>query len=238
MNVRRRIPVISVAGIVVSVHLSWFAVLALVVGAAFNGFRELFPSEGPVLLSVVAMGLGVAFFVCLTLHELAHALVANRLGVGVRSIVLFMFGGVAEIDREAATPGDEFAIALAGPAASVVIASSAGLARVSMGLDGPVAALLVGLAFLNVGIALFNLLPALPLDGGRILRAGLWRLTQDRSRATRISGVGGKALGVLVATGGLLAAFVGDQPLGLWYVPMGGFLWVVAAAASRRPPRG
>ena len=228
---------LRVAGIRVGVHLTWFGVLVLVAGAAFQGFKVLFPEAAPVLPAFLASMLGVAFFACLTLHELAHALVANRLGVGVRSILLFAFGAVAEIDREASTPGGEFAIALAGPAASVVLAAAAGLGSVVVDDErGPLAALLLALALLNVGIALFNLLPALPLDGGRILRAGIWRITADRGRATAIAGIGGRALGVLVALGGLLVAVLGDAPLGYWYVPMGVFLWSVAAAASRRQP--
>lgn len=237
MAIRRRFEIVRIAGISVGVHLSWFGVLALVVVAGFRGFRELFPEGSAVVLAAMAIGLGVSFFACLTLHELAHALVANRLGVGVRSILLFMFGGVAEIDREARTPGAEFAIALAGPAASVVLAAAAGLVSVGpAAARGPTGALVLALAFLNVGIALFNLLPALPLDGGRILRAGLWRMTADRARATAIAGVGGRALGATVGLGGLLVAVAGDEPLGLWYVPMGVFLWVVAAAAARRRP--
>lgn len=240
MVIRRRIEVVRVAGIAVGVHLSWFGVLALVVLAGFRGFAEIFPDAGPVLPAALALVLGIAFFACLTLHELAHALVANRLGVGVRSILLFAFGAVAEIDREARTPGTEFAIALAGPAASVVLAAAAGLASVGPADGrGPLGAVLLALAFLNIGIALFNLLPALPLDGGRILRAGLWRLTADRARATAIAGLGGRGLGALVGLGGLAVAVLGEEPLGLWYVPMGIFLWVVAAAASRRrPPEG
>lgn len=240
MAIRRRFPVLHVAGISIGVHLSWFAVLAVVCLAGDRGFSVLFPEAAPVLPALLAGVLGVAFFACLTLHELAHALVANRLGVGVRTILLFAFGAVAEIDREARTPGGEFAIALAGPAASIVLAAAAGLAASASSADrGPVTAMFLALALLNVGIALFNLLPALPLDGGRILRAGLWRLTADRDRATAISGVGGRALGAVVALTGLGVAVVGDEPLGYWYVPMGGFLWVVAAAAARRrPPEG
>lgn len=240
MAVRRRFPVLRVGDIQVYVHLTWFPVLGLVSAVAYAGFRELFPDLSVVPTALVAACMGVAFFVCLTLHELAHAVVANRLGVGVRSIVLFMFGGVAEIDREASTPGGEFAIALAGPAFSVVLASAVGLAQLGLTRIAPSArpleALLFGLAFLNLGVALFNLVPALPLDGGRILRAGLWHLTSDRARATRISGWGGRGLAVVVAAGGGAAAWIGREPLGLWYVAMGGFLWLVASAASRRRP--
>lgn len=240
MSVRRRFPVTRVGDISISVHLTWFPVLALVTAVAYTGFRELFPELAPVATGLVAACMGLAFFICLTLHELAHAVVANRLGVGVRSIVLFMFGGVAEIDREAATPGGEFAIALAGPAFSVVLASAVGIAQLGLTRVAPWAlpleALLFGLAFLNLGVALFNLVPALPLDGGRILRAGLWHLTADRARATRISGGGGRVLALLVAAGGAASAWVGHEPLGLWYVAMGGFLWLVARAASRRRP--
>ena len=234
----RRIPVVRVAGIEVAAHPSWFPVLALVCVGADRGFSELFPERSAVVLAGLAAATGVAFFACLTLHELAHALVAQRLGVRVRSIVLFMFGGVAEIDREAPSPAAEFAIALVGPAVSVALGSGAGLVALAASARGAelTGALFGALALVNLGVALFNLVPGLPLDGGRILRAALWRATADRARATRIAGRGGRVLAALVAAGGVGIAVLGHEPFGLWYVPMGGFLWAVAAAAARRAP--
>ncbi|MFM8944528.1 MAG: site-2 protease family protein [Actinomycetota bacterium] len=234
--VRRRFPVLRVAGIEVAVHLSWFPVLLLVAAGSYAGFAEVFPTRSPIVIGLLGVGMGLAFFGSLITHELAHAALANRLGVRVRSILLFMFGGVAEIDGdEARTPSAEVAIALVGPATSVVLGSGFGWSALVLDARGwslP-AALLGALAFVNLGVALFNLLPALPLDGGRILRAALWRSTGDHGRATRIAGWGGRLLALAVAGGGIWVARSGE-PLGLWYVPMGGFLWWIARAASRR----
>ncbi len=120
---------------------------------------------------------GVAFFGCLAVHEVAHAVVARRFGVRVKSITLFLFGGVAEIEGELPTPGSEFAVALAGPATSVAIGSvlalAAGIAE-RLAWTGA-AGVLFTLALVNLGVAVFNLVPGLPLDGGRILRAAIWR---------------------------------------------------------------
>ena len=142
--VRRRFPVLRVAGIEVAVHLTWFPVLFLVAAAAFTGFSEVFPTRSPVALAALALATGIAFFASLIAHELAHAALANRLGVRVRSILLFMFGGVAEIDgEEAATPSAEVAIALVGPAMSVALGSAFGFS--ALVLDRRGAALPAGL---------------------------------------------------------------------------------------------
>ncbi|MFM7718404.1 MAG: site-2 protease family protein [Actinomycetota bacterium] len=236
--VPRRIPVARVAGIDVAAHLSWFPVLAAVCVGVERGFAQLFPAESRVVLGALAVVSGLGLFASLTLHELAHALVANRLGVRVRSILLFMFGGVAEIDGEAPTPGAEFAIALVGPAVSVALGSGSGVLALAAEQRGRAltGAVFGALALMNLGVALFNLVPGLPLDGGRILRAALWRATGDRARATRIAGRGGRVLAVGIAAAGAAVAILGDEPLGLWYVPMGGFLWIVAVAAARRAP--
>lgn len=236
--IARRIHVVSVAGIDVAAHLSWFPVLVAVCLGVERGFAQLFPGESRVTLGALAVVSGVGLFACLTLHELAHALVANRLGVRVRSILLFMFGGVAEIDGEAPTPGAEFAIALVGPAVSVALGSGAGILALAAERSGHAlgGAVLGALALMNLGVALFNLVPGLPLDGGRILRAALWRATDDRARATRIAGRGGRVLAAALAAAGVAIAIVGDEPIALWYVPMGGFLWIVAVAAARRTP--
>jgi Zn-dependent protease len=234
--VRRRFPVLRVAGIEVAVHLTWFPVLLLVASAAYTGFAEIFPGRSPIALGALAMATGVAFFASLVTHELAHAALANRLGVRVRSILLFMFGGVAEIDgEEASTPSAEVAIALVGPATSVALGSAFGFGALVLDRRNLtlLAGLLGALAFVNLGVALFNLLPALPLDGGRILRAALWRSTGDHRRATRIAGWGGRLLALAVAGGGYWV-YRSGEPLGLWYVPMGGFLWWIARAAARR----
>jgi Zn-dependent protease len=225
----------SILGIRLSLHVSWIVVFVLVVWVTTAGFAEIYPGISAATRLLMGFVTGMAFFVCLTLHELAHAVTARRFGIEVRGIMLFLFGGVAEIEGEVPTPAREFAVALVGPAVSVVLGAALALAtRWTGSMDWAVAEGVLGtLALVNLGIAVFNLVPGLPLDGGRLLRAGLWRLTGSYARATRIAAAGGAALGVLLAAFGLVLAIAGGEPAGLWYLPMGAFLWVLARAAGR-----
>jgi Zn-dependent protease len=223
-----------------SLHASWFLVFALVVWVTMTGFAEIYPElSAPVRL---AMGLvtGAGFFVCLTIHELAHAVTARRFGIRVRGITLFLFGGIAEIEGEVPTPAREFAVALMGPASSLALGATFGLGTRWASSAGwqVVEGVLGTLALVNLGVAVFNLVPGLPLDGGRLLRAGLWRITGSYGRATGIAAAGGAIVAALLV---VLGAFliVGEHEWGgLWYVPMGLFLWFLARASGRRrrPP--
>ena len=189
---RFRLRIGSLLGIPLWIHVSWFAVLALVVWTVTVEFGEVLPGLPVTERASMAAITGVAFFGCLAVHEVAHAVVARRFGVRVKSITLFLFGGVAEIDGELPTPGSEFAVALAGPATSVALGSSFALAAnvaERLGWSGA-EAVLVTLALVNLGVAVFNLVPGLPLDGGRILRAAIWRCTGNFSRATRVAAAG------------------------------------------------
>ena len=236
---RFRIPIGSVLGIRLWVHATWFAVLALVAWATVTAFGEAYP--GLPLAERAAMGLvtGVAFFACLLLHELAHAIVARRFGIQVRGITLFLFGGVAEIHGEVPTPQREFAVALVGPATSLALGGILGLAaawatdRELAGAEG----VLYTLAIVNVGVALFNLVPGLPLDGGRLLRAGLWRITGDFARATRVAAGAGRVLAAVILVVGVVLLVTGDA-FGAWYGAMAAFLWFLAGRSGRAVPPG
>jgi Zn-dependent protease len=230
---RYRIPVGTVAGIRLWVHVSWFPVLGLVAWVTTVQFGEVYPGMGAAERTAMGAITGIAFFACLTAHEVSHSLVARRFGITVNGITLFLFGGVAEIEGEVPTPTREFAVALAGPATSIAIAGVAALlasAASALGWAGA-EGVLVTLAVVNLGVGVFNLLPGLPLDGGRILRAGLWRATGSFERATRVAAAGGRVLAALVVALGVAVAIAGDA-IGLWYVTMGGFLWLMAHAAS------
>jgi len=227
-----------VLGIELSLHASWFLVFVLVVWVTAVGFGEIYPNLPTAIRVGMGLATGLAFFVCLTIHELAHAVTARRFGIRVRGITLFLFGGVAEIEGEVPTPAREFAVALVGPTVSLVLGGAMALVAVSAE-DLPVLEGVAGtLALVNLGVAVFNLVPGLPLDGGRLLRAGLWRLTGSYARATRIAAGGGLVVAVGLVALGLWLALWGGEPAGLWYVPMGVFLWLLAAAAGRRrePP--
>lgn len=223
-----------ILGIPLSIHVSWFPILGLVVWLTASEFEGAFPGMGTPTRLAMAAVTGVAFFACLLAHEVAHALVARRLGVPVRRITLFMFGGIAEIGGEPSTPAEEFAVALTGPATSVLLGGVFALTGVWAG-DAEWAAVegvATVLALVNLGVAAFNMVPGLPLDGGRLLRAGVWWLTGDRRRATRIAAAGGHVLALGLGGTGLVLAMAGDL-LGLWYVMVGAFVWFLARGATR-----
>jgi Zn-dependent protease len=231
---RIRIPAGRVLGIRLWLHWSWFVVLGLVVYLTTVDFGAFYPTMPVAERLVMGIVTGHAFFACLAAHELAHAVVARRFGVRVRGITLFLFGGVAEIEGELPTPATEFAVALVGPATSVAIGSVFGLLSLlarDAGWAGAEGVLLT-LALVNLGVTLFNLVPGLPLDGGRLLRAGIWRATGDFARATRVAAAGGQILAVVLAAGGTTLALTGT-PQALWYVPMGVFVWTLARGAGR-----
>lgn len=225
----------SLAGIGLYLHASWFVVLGLVVWSTAGAFAEMYPELPWAERAGMGLGAGVAFFACLVVHELAHALAARRLGVAVRRITLFLFGGVAEIAGELPSASAEFAVALLGPATSLLLGSAFGLVAVHAGRSTALEGVAGTLALVNLGVALFNLLPGLPLDGGRLLRSFLWRRTGSFARATRVAGLVGRGIGGTMAAVGALVAVLGRDPAALWYVPMGGFLVLLASRASRAP---
>lgn len=237
---RFRFRVARVLGIQIWVHGSWFVVLGLAVWAVTVAFGDLLPQLPVAERLIMAIVTGFAFFACLCVHEVAHAVVARRFGVRVRGITLFLLGGVAEIQGELPSPGAEFAVALVGPATSVAIGSVLGLtAEVAGGLGwAAVEAVAFTLALVNLGVALFNLVPGLPLDGGRILRAAIWRRTGSFARATAAASLGGRIVAAALVAMGIVSAIRGEL-VGLWYVPMGAFIWFLARASARAvPPPG
>jgi Zn-dependent protease len=216
------------AGIEVGLHWSLAIVFVLIVwtlaGQVFPVVVPDQPQSDYWLVSVVA---AMLFYVSLLSHEMGHALIARRLGVKVEGITLWIFGGVARLSSDAATPGTEARIAIAGPVVSFVLAIFFG--AVTFGLDagaGPplVEGACAWLAFSNATLLLFNLIPAFPLDGGRILRAWLWRRSQDRYRATSTAARLGRACAFVMIGLGLLALFVQGALSGLWLIFLGWFL--------------
>jgi Zn-dependent protease len=183
----------------------------------------------------VATGVVVAalFVACLLAHEVAHALVARYHGVGVRRITLWMLGGVSELEEEARTPGAEAAIAAAGPATSLVLGVVVGLGSSWAGAAGFGDLAVVGLRWLagvNVVLAVFNLLPGAPLDGGRVLRAILWRSRGDRVAAQVAASRAGMVVGALLVAGGLGLMLLAGDLSGLWLVLLGWYLTSMAVA--------
>lgn len=231
-------------GFRIRVDVSWFVVLALVTWT-FAAWE--LPGRLPGLPPVAYLALGFAgallLFLSVLLHELSHSVVARARGIEVQGITLFIFGGVAEMTSEARTPGDEIALTAAGPLASLLLAGVFGLAaRLAFALGAPPVATLAGvLSMLNLVLAAFNMVPAFPLDGGRILRAGIWKATGNLGLATRWATGIGRAFGWLLISGGLLlflasfrlAGLHGAQLSGVWMILLGWFLNSAAASAAR-----
>ncbi len=216
-----------IAGINVGMNWSLLVVFWLIAwGLAGEQLPSEFPGESPTAYWAAGVLTAVAFFVSLLAHEMAHALTARRFGVEVDGITLWLFGGIARLRGEAMTPRAELRIAIVGPATSLAIAG--GCALVAWGLTSAAGAQLATgavawLARINAVLALFNLVPAFPLDGGRVLRAWLWK-RRDRTRATVLAGRAGRAFGFLLIGAGLIEFALRTQLGGLWFVFLGWFL--------------
>jgi Zn-dependent protease/CBS domain-containing protein len=226
----------SLSGFEISLDYSWFVIFFLILGT-FTG--AVFPAYVPGLSQRTYLAMGIAgaalFFVSLLIHELAHAFVARARGIPVEGITLFIFGGMARTRSEAARPWDEFVIAGVGPFASVALGALFYGAAIWIDRNAWSPALfgVAGhLAFLNLALAAFNVLPGFPLDGGRMLRAVVWRMTGSLRKATHVASLTGKGLGWLIIGGGLYSLFITSQLVtGLWFIFIGWFLANAAAAS-------
>jgi Zn-dependent protease/CBS domain-containing protein len=214
---------------------SWILIAALI---TWSLSRQYFPyvlpdqsSETYVLMGLVAM---LLFFGSLVLHELAHAVVARRFGVPIKGITLFLFGGVAELEAEPRTPDAELLVALAGPAMSISLSFGFSiLASISemQQSELPVTETLNYLATINLVLAVFNLVPAYPLDGGRVLRALLWKRSGNMLKATQTAAKAGTIFAYVLMTLGLVALFQGAVITGLWQILIGSFLLFAARSS-------
>lgn len=232
------IKIFTLFGFEIKLDPSWFFIAALIVWSLSVDF---FPSvlENPgdqsyVIISIIGM---LGFFGSLILHELAHSLMARRVGVHIKGITLFIFGGIAELDSEPETASSEFWIAIVGPAMSLALSVGfIALSRIAaMTLNSEaIVALLAYLATVNLVLAVFNLLPAFPLDGGRVYRAFLWNRSGDFLQATRRASNMGVGLAYVLIGMGILGLFGGLQIGGLWQVFIGIFLLITAKGTYQR----
>jgi len=233
-------------GVPVGLHYSWFIVAGLITLSLVAEFERQNPGWGPLGTWAIAITAALLFFGCIVLHELAHAIVAQLAGLSVRGITLFALGGVAQISRNATSPAWEFTIAVVGPIASVVIglvcyslAAALGW-QLNMPAPSAIAALLGWLSYVNIALAVFNLIPGFPLDGGRMLRAVIWGVTGDADRATRIASVIGQAIAFMLIALGVSGVLMRGDFGGLWLAFVGWFLLeaaranYIAAEISRR----
>lgn len=230
----RSFRIARIAGIPVGVHPLWLGIVALITWSLGAGY---FPHEIRGIAPVASYALGFAsallLFASILAHEFGHALVARRRGVQVEGIDLWLLGGVARMSSSPRNPGDELRYAAAGPAVTALIGVSFALVAALLPGSSPAAlrALVGYQAEINGLIFVFNLLPAFPLDGGRILRALIWRRTGDLGRATSIAAALGRGFGYALVALGALAALNG-APGGLWFAVIGFFL-ATAAGAER-----
>ena len=228
---RRRMPISPglrigrILGIPIYVHASWMIIFVLITTQLATQFAQQHPQWTPVQHWAVGVATSLLFFASVLFHELSHSMVARAYKIRVISITLFVFGGVARLGREPAKPIQEFNIAIAGPIGSLVLA----VAFYSLTLFFPyaqmVGALAVWLWQTNAILALFNLLPGFPLDGGRVFRAMVWGVTKDFARATKIAGTSGKVVAYgMIVFGAWLGMARGQWTSGLWMAFIGWFL--------------
>ena len=227
----------KIFGIPIGINYTWFIVFALVTMSLATGY---FPSRYNDWGTATYIGIGVLtsvlFFLSVVLHELAHSVVALAWGIPVKSITLFIFGGVASIGREPERPLAEFLIAIVGPISSLLLALGFGI----LWLAGqflnftPLTGLGFYLATVNLSLALFNMIPGFPLDGGRVFRSVAWALTGDMNRATRWAAKTGRVIAVLMIVGGGVMFLMGNWSSGLWLAFIGWFLDNAASQSAQQ----
>jgi Zn-dependent protease len=233
-----------VFGIRIGASPSWFVVLFLMIYWLSGLFNDLLVGYSNTTAYAIAVSGALLFFVSLILHELGHALVARRNGIGVTSIDLWFFGGLAKLTREPATPGQDFRIAAAGPAVTLLIFVACCVALLLANVDdvlraimldfdrsSPAVGLLAYLGGINLIVLLFNLVPAFPLDGGRIARALAWRITGDQNRGTRIAARLGQGFAYILMGLGVALVLSSDAFGGIWLLLLGWFLAQAARGA-------
>lgn len=228
------IPIFKIFGITIRLHYSWFIIFGLITWSLVMT-PQIFTNQPLNMTTRLAVGIAssLLLFGSLIAHEVMHSVVAQSTGIPVKSITLFIFGGVSEISKEPQKPGEEFRIAVAGPATSFVLGMIfAGVYFITTP-NSIIHGMSFYLAYVNILLAFFNLIPGFPLDGGRVLRSLLWKQKGDLRRATMIAANIGRGIGFLMIVGGLVSVyFIGFQ--GLWFALIGWFLESAAASSYRQ----
>jgi len=228
----------KIFGIQFRLHYTWFIIFVLItVSLSWQYFPSAYPGWNHFIYWLIGIFTSLLLFSSVVAHELAHSLVGRANGIPVKSITLFIFGGIAHMTREAAHHGAELKMAAAGPASSLVIGGLFFLLHLLIrGISEPIAGMAFWLAYINVALAVFNLIPGFPLDGGRVFRSLLWRFSGDYKRSTRIATRVGQGVGYLFILGGIVWVFLpgGQWFSGLWLVFIGWFLSNAASASYRQ----
>jgi len=213
-----------ILGIPIYLHTSWFIIFALITFSLRAQFVMQHPGWSPAQYWALGIITSVLFFASVVFHELCHSVVAMHYRIPVQSITLFVFGGVSRIEREAATARQEFNIAIVGPLSSLALAASFWLASRYAPGGAMVALVTHWLAQINLVLALFNLVPGFPLDGGRVLRGVAWGVTRNFTRATHIASTAGKIFAFFLIIVGVWQALSGQVVNGVWLAFIGWFL--------------
>jgi Zn-dependent protease/CBS domain-containing protein len=228
------IQIARVLGIPIYLHFSWLIVFSLIAWTLSTGY---FPAQYPDLpaSSNWAKGLvaSVLFFVSILLHELGHAVVGRRHGLRTRSITLFIFGGVAELEKDPRDGRAEFWMAAAGPGVSSMLASAFYACSALPFVSASIAAVAQYLAVINLMLAVFNLVPAFPMDGGRLLRGALWG-SLGKARATQIASAAGSFFAYFLIVAGVFSLLAGKTLSGVWYILIGWFIKDASAASYQQ----
>lgn len=233
---RSSVRIATIGGIEIGVHYSWVLVFLLVAWTLAVG---LFPQQNPGLGGGTywVMGFASSFllFVSVLVHEMAHSFVANMRGLRVSGITLFVFGGVSNISGEPSSARDELAISIVGPLTSFALGAIFWVIWIGVGAgSGPVQGVLLYLSGINVLLAIFNLIPGFPLDGGRVFRAVVWGATGSLDTATKVAVAAGHVVAFVFILGGMFLAFTGAIFSGIWLVLIGWFLNNAAEASGQQ----
>lgn len=213
----------SLFGIPFYVNVSWFLVLGLMTLSYGGGLAAQFPGLGGLLPWLLGLAAALLLFASVLAHELGHSFVAISQGIEVKSITLFLFGGLASLEKESKTPAEAFWVAIAGPLVSLGLFGVFSAIAFTTGITGPLAAVVGLLASINLALALFNLIPGLPLDGGNILKAGVWKVTGNPYKGIKFASRVGQIFGWVAIASGVLPMIFGTG-FNFWNVLIGWFL--------------
>lgn len=220
-------------GIPFYINPSWFWVLGLITLTYSGGLAAEFPQLPAGLPVILGLMTALLLFASVLAHELGHSFVAQRQGIGVQSITLFIFGGLASLEKESKTPAGAFWVAIAGPLVSLVLFGLLTVLGLATQATGPIGAILAVLASINLALACFNLIPGLPLDGGNILKAIVWKVTGNPYQGVKVAGRVGQVVGWVAIASGLLPILVSGSFGNLWNLIIGWFLLQNAGQAAQ-----
>ncbi|MEH2277425.1 MAG: site-2 protease family protein [Nostoc sp.] len=220
-------------GIPFYIHPSWFLVLGLVTWSYSSGLAAQFPQLSAGLALLLGLMTALMLFASVVAHELGHSFVAIGQGIDVKSITLFIFGGLASLEKESKTPGEAFWVAIAGPLVSLLLCGIVTAIGVTTAASGPLAAILGVLASVNLALALFNLIPGLPLDGGNILKAIVWKITGNSYKGVTFASRVGQIFGWVAVLSGVLPLLLFGSFGNFWNLLVGFFLLQNAGNAGQ-----